>query len=88
MWNEWWIWVAAGIGLGILEVMIPGFIFLGFAIGAVVVGVLLAIGVALSLPMLLVVFAVVSLVAWLVLRKVVGLRRGQVKRVHHDINED
>ncbi len=88
MWNEWWIWVAAGIGLGILEVMIPGFIFLGFAIGAVVVGVLLAIGVALSLPMLLVVFAVVSLVAWLVLRKVVGLRQGQVKRVHHDINED
>ena len=85
---EWWIWVAAGIVLGIFEVLIPGFIFLGFAIGAVVVGGLLALGVALGMPTLVLIFAVVSVVAWLVLRRVVGLRQGQVKRVHHDINED
>ena len=88
MFAEWWIWVAAGIGLGILEVLIPGFIFLGFAIGAVVVGGLLALGVALGMPTLALIFAVVSVIAWLVLRRVVGLRQGQVKRVHHDINED
>lgn len=88
MWAEWWIWVAAGIGLGILEVAVPGFIFLGFAVGAVAIGALLATGVSMGLPTLLVIFGIVSLVAWLVLRRVVGLRKGQVKRVHHDINED
>lgn len=88
MWDEWWIWVAAGIVLGILEVLVPGFIFLGFAVGAGVIGLLLALGIALSVPQLLVTFGLVSLAAWLVLRRVLGLRQGQVKRVHHDINED
>ena len=35
LWQVWWVWVAGGFLLGVLEVLAPGFIFLGFALGAV-----------------------------------------------------
>ena len=41
-----------------------------------------------SLPALLLIFAVLSLVAWLVLRPLMGVRKGQVKHFEHDINEE
>ena len=88
MWTLWWAWLAVGIGLGILELLIPGYVFLGFAIGASVVGGLLATGVSVGLPTLLVIFAVLSLISWLALRKVFGIRQGQVKVWDRDINED
>lgn len=92
-WTVWWVWVAGGIALGIFEVFAPGFIFLGFAIGAVVVGFLMAIGGSVaawltsSISTTLLVFAVSSLVAWLVLRRVEGVRKGQKKVWDTDINE-
>lgn len=88
IWEIWWAWVAAGVGLAILEVLVPGFVFLGFAIGAVVVGLLIAFGVALALAWSLLVFAVISVLAWVVLRQVFGIRKGQRKTFDHDINED
>jgi membrane protein implicated in regulation of membrane protease activity len=89
LWQEWWVWMIAGAVLGILEVVVPGFILLGFAIGAGLTGLLLWAGIlGASLSVLLLVFAVASLVAWLVLRKVVGVRHGQVKVWNHDINDD
>ena len=87
-WEIWWAWVAAGFGLAILEVLAPGFIFLGFAIGAVLVGVVLAVGVILTLAWALVIFALASVAAWLVLRQVFGIRAGQKKVWDRDINED
>ena len=86
-WQLWWVWVVFGVALGVLEVLVPGFIFLGFAIGAVLVGALVGIG-ALggSVPWLVFVFAVLSLVAWLGLRRVVGVKEGQVKFWDKDIN--
>ena len=88
MWSVWWVWVGAGLALAILEVFAPAFVFVGFAIGAVVVGGLLALGLGITLPWLLVTFAVVSLLAWIVLRQVFGIRRGQVKTWDTDINEN
>lgn len=88
IWEIWWAWVAAGIGLAILEVLVPGFVFLGFAIGAVAVGLLIAFGVTLALAWSLLVFAVISVLAWVVLRQVFGIRKGQRKTFDHDINED
>jgi inner membrane protein len=85
--GTWWAWVILGFALGVLEVIVPGFIFLGFAIGAVVTGVLVGIGVSAGLPALILIFAVVSVVAWLVLRRVVGVREGQVKVWDRDIND-
>ncbi|MBA4350009.1 MAG: hypothetical protein C0427_02025 [Rhodobacter sp.] len=88
-WSIWWVWIVAGFLLGMLEIMVPGYIFLGFAIGAVASGILVGIGVAPASPALLVlIFAVCSLVAWLVLRRTMGVRKGQVKVWDRDINDN
>lgn len=88
LWQEGWVWIVAGVGLAVLEVIAPAYVFLGFAVGAVVVGVLLWAGIlGGGWPALALVFAIVSLVAWLLLRKVFGLRHGQVKIWDRDINE-
>ncbi len=88
IWTIWWVWIAAALVLAILEVLAPGFIFLGFAFGAAVVGVLFYFGIAFSLPWALVITAFVALVSWVVMRQVFGIRKGQVKVIRHDINED
>ena len=88
MWTVWWVWLVAGFALGVLEILAPGFIFLGFAIGAVATGLLLAVGVlGGSRPVLLVVFAALSLLAWFVLRKTMGVQKHQVKIWTKDIND-
>lgn len=88
MWAVWWVWVVAGVSLGIVEVLVPGFIFLGFALGAVAVGVLLGIGVlGGSLPVVALVFALASVAAWFGLRAAFGRHEGQVKLWDRDIND-
>ncbi len=90
MWDQWWIWAGAGIVLLIIEVFAPGFVFLGFGVGAIAVALILAIGGGLvtSLPVALLIFAVCSLVAWLVMRKLAGERKGQIKIWDTDINDN
>ena len=89
IWTMWWAWVVFGVALGVLEVLVPGFIFLGFAVGAVVTGLLVGLGVlGGSVPWLALVFAVLSLVAWLGLRRLVGVKAGQVKLWDKDVNDN
>ena len=90
MWDQWWIWAGAGIVLLIVEIFAPGFVFLGFGIGALAVAALLALMPSLvsSVPVALLIFAVCSLVAWLVMRKLAGERKGQVKVWDTDINDN
>ena len=77
MWAMWWVWVVAGFALGVVEVLLPGFIFLGFAIGAVITGVLVGIGLlGANVAALVLVFALASLAAWFVLRQMFGARGG------------
>lgn len=88
IWTIWWVWVVAGVALGLLEIVVPGFVFLGFAVGAGVTGLLVLAGVAPgNVALLALVFAVLSLVAWILLRRAVGVTRGQVKIWHKDIND-
>jgi inner membrane protein len=88
MWTTWWVWVVAGFALGVLEVIVPGYIFLGFAIGAVVTGGLVGIGVlGSSLPVAILIFALASLAAWYGLRAIFGKIEGQVKIWHKDVND-
>ncbi len=84
----WWVWMAAALVMAILEVLAPGFVFLGFAIGALAVSlILLNTGLVLGLPVLLLLFAGLSLVAWLALRRFFAMPKGQVKRFEGDIND-
>lgn len=90
MWTSWVLWMIAAVALAILEVFAPGFIFLGFAIGAAVVGLFLLVGgsaMGLSLAATALLFAVVSLISWIVLRRALGVRQGQVKIWNKDIND-
>ncbi|MFA9231910.1 MAG: NfeD family protein [Microgenomates group bacterium] len=88
MWATWWVWIVGGFALGVLEVLVPGYVFLGFALGAVFTGILIGLGVlSASAPFLLLVFALASLGAWIVLNKTLGMQKGQVKVWDKDINE-
>jgi membrane protein implicated in regulation of membrane protease activity len=87
-WATWWAWVVAGFALGVLEVIIPGYVFLGFAVGAVLTGGLIGIGVlGGNMAFAILVFALLSLAGWFVLRRIFGRQDGQVKLWHRDIND-
>jgi membrane protein implicated in regulation of membrane protease activity len=79
MWGAWWVWGALALVLAAGEVLLPSFVLLGFAIGAGVVALVLLVGGPLaawlgaSVPVLLLVFALVSLASWLGLRRWLGV---------------
>jgi membrane protein implicated in regulation of membrane protease activity len=89
LWMQWWAWMTLALLLATLEVIIPGYLFLGFAVGAGVMGLLMLFGLSASgLALTLVVFAVISLVSVLVMRRVFALPKGQVKTWDTDINDN
>jgi membrane protein implicated in regulation of membrane protease activity len=86
--TTWWAWIVFGFALGVLEILAPGYIFLGFAIGAVLTGILVGLGIPAGVPALILIFAVASVIAWLALRRTMGVRKGQVKIWDRDINDN
>jgi membrane protein implicated in regulation of membrane protease activity len=65
----WWVWVLMGFGLLACEMLTPGgFFFLFFGAGAIAVGLILALGVELSLAVQWLLFSVLSLAALVPLR--------------------
>lgn len=85
---SWWGWAVLALIFGILEIVLPSAIFLGFALGAGAVAILLALGLlGGSVPWIMVVFALASLIAWVVLRYVFRLGKGDVKVWTTDIND-
>lgn len=86
--NLWWVWTAAALVLAVIEVLVPGFIFLGFALGALAMaGVVLATP-GLTAPALLALFAALSLMAWIGLRIVFRRQSSGARIVHRDINDN
>jgi membrane protein implicated in regulation of membrane protease activity len=78
LWSLWWVWMAAALLLAVIEIVLPAFMALGFAIGAALVGLMLVFApMALGLSALLAMFAVLSLVSWAVLRRIFRLADGQ-----------
>lgn len=85
---SWWMWFVTAFGLGIVEVLAPGYVFLGFAMAAFAMGLLAVLGVHLSLPAAIAVMAVLALAAWAVLHRLFPMQAGSVKRIDRDINDN
>jgi len=86
-------WLAIAFAMGVVELVMPGYLFLGFATGAIIVSGLLFLGLegwftgVAGLTYLVAVYAAISLVSWFVLRRV--LKAGpNLRKVDRDINED
>lgn len=88
LWELSWVWFSAALVLATAEVLVPGFVFLGFALGALALGLVLTVIQLGGLAITLVVFAVLSLVAYLAMRRVFGLKTGSVKIWDRDINDN
>ncbi len=89
LWQLWWVWVTAAVALATLEVFAPGYIFFGFAIGALAVGVALVAGITMnSLPVVMLAFAVFSLIAYVLMRRIFGVKNGSAKIWDRDINDN
>lgn len=84
----WWVWMALAVLLALAEVLIPGFIFLGFAIGAVVMSGVVLVFPSLGIPWLIAVFAIMSLLGWVLLRFAFKKQSSGARIVTHDINDN
>lgn len=88
----WWGWACLAAILIILEIILPVFFFLGFAVGAAFIAILLLIGGPMlflsSIWIMLLVFAFLSLMAtlgcWRFFKPKIG---GSVKIWKEDIND-
>ncbi len=87
----WWVWVGIALVLGIVELLAPAFIFLGFAIGALAIaGLLLLLPgllAGLSFNALMALFAVLSLVGWIILKFAFKDQSSGTEIITHDIND-
>ena len=83
----WWVWICVALAVGILELLAPGFIFLGFALGALAMAVVVFVLPATNVPALLAMFAVLSLIGWIVLRMVFRRQSSGARVVTEDINK-
>lgn len=92
LWEQWWAWGIVAVALVAAEIIVPGYVLLGFGIGAALVA-LLALALPAdqwmleSLPRVLLVFALLSLACWLALRRWAGIRREQVRIIDRDVND-
>lgn len=88
-WTNGWLWVIAALVLALAELILPGYVFMGMAGAVAVMGVLLLTGLwAGGLPAALVVTAVLSGLIWLVLSRMAGVDRSNVRVWHRDINDN
>ncbi|WP_417269403.1 NfeD family protein [Celeribacter sp.] len=86
---QWWAWAVLAIALFGFEVIAPGFVFLGFGVGAAIMAGLMGLGLfGSNIAVILLVFAALSLLSWFAMRRVFGIRKGQIKKWDIDINDD
>ena len=84
----WWVWICVALAVGILEVLAPGFIFLGFAIGALIMAGVVTLFPITNAPAILALFAILSLIAWIALKAVFKRQSSGARIVTRDINDN
>ncbi|ROU01057.1 NfeD family protein [Histidinibacterium lentulum] len=88
LWNAWWAWIIFGLILGMLEMLLPAYVFIGFSVGAILTGLGLWVGIfGGSLAWTLVTFAAVSGLAVVALRLTWGAPTRKAKVWRTDIND-
>lgn len=87
-----WIWVALAVGLSILEMLLPGYVLLGFGAAAALVAGGLAMLPITDAPtlqnlfVLLILWAALALAVWFALSRVFGAK-ARSRRAKGDIND-
>ncbi|UWR24856.1 hypothetical protein K3757_10200 [Sulfitobacter sp. S223] len=84
----WWVWLCAALALALVELVVPSSIFLGFALGALAMTVVVGLGLLSNTSALLALFAALSLLAWIVLKRVFKNQSSGARVVTRDINEN
>ena len=84
----WWIWLCGSLALGVIELLVPGTIFLGFSLGALAMAVFVAVMPPTTVAALLAIFAALSLIAWVVLRMVFRRQSSGARVIKRDINDN
>lgn len=88
IWDNGWIWLIAALLLAAVELLLPGWFFMGMAVAVGVMGLALLAGLwPWGLPVALVVTAALTGAVWLGLRRGLGSARGSVKVWDRDIND-
>lgn len=83
----WWVWISIALALGVVEILAPGFIFLGFAIGALIMAGIVATATLTNTAALLALWAILSLIAWIALRAAFRKQSSGARVVREDIND-
>lgn len=84
----WWLWVAIALVLGLIELVAPSFIFLGFSLGALATSAYVGLADVPSPSVLFAFFSVVSLLAWVGLRFAFRRQSSDAKIITRDINDN
>lgn len=89
VWTNGWLWIIAALVLALIELMLPGYIFMGIALAVALMGVALLAGLWTgSLPVALVVTAVLSGLIWFALSRLRGVDRSETRIWRRDINDN
>ncbi|GHG25598.1 NfeD family protein [Paracoccus aerius] len=85
--NGWW-WLIAAFVLAGVELLVPGWAFMGLAAAVGLMGILMLAGLwSAGLPLTLVVTALLSALAWLLFRRLWPTSRGERRIWDRDIND-
>lgn len=84
----WWVWVCVALVLGVIELLVPAYIFLGFSVGALIMAGIVAFFPLMNPTALLAIFAILSLVVWIILKTLFRKQSSGARIVTRDINEN
>lgn len=88
-WQNGWVWIIAAALIALIELVVPGYVFLSLGVAAAVIGLALLAGVwGAGLAVTLLVAAIIAAGVMLSLRRIFGTSRGEKRVWRRDINDN